>query len=203
MQTATSEGNMAYAGQTLENPASGERITFRQTAADTGGELVAIDLQLPANRRVPGGLHVHPHQEERFEVVEGTMRFRIGRTRIVAGPREVVVVPRGVKHDFANAGDDEALVRVEVRPALRMEQLFETAVVLAEQGRTMLGGIPKPLDLALFVAEFKDEVRGAFPPLWLQRLVLAPLAWIARRRRCAEQATALAPAPCLPAAIKS
>ena len=45
---------MAYAGQTLENPASGERITFRQTAAETGGELVAIDLQLPPNRRGPG-----------------------------------------------------------------------------------------------------------------------------------------------------
>ena len=35
---------MAYAGQTLENPASGERITFRRTAAETDGELVAIDL---------------------------------------------------------------------------------------------------------------------------------------------------------------
>ena len=155
---------MAYAGQTLENPASGERITFRQTAAETGGELVAIDLQLPPNRRVPGGLHLHPLQEERFQVVEGTMRFRMGRQRVVAGPGEVVVVPRGVKHDFANAADDEALVRVEVRPALKMERLFETAVELARQGRTMFGGIPKPLDLALFVGEFKDEVRGAFPP---------------------------------------
>jgi Cupin domain len=164
---------------------------------------VAIDLRLPPNRRVPGGLHVHPLQEERFEVVEGTMRFRMGRKRIVAGPGEVVVVPPGVKHDFANPGDDDALVRVEVRPALKMEQLFETVVGLAQRGRTMLGGIPKPLDLALFVAEFKDEVRGAFPPYWLQRLALAPLAWLARRRGCAQQAPALAPARCLPAAINS
>ena len=39
---------MATTGQTLENPASGERITFRTTAAQTDGELLAIDLQLPA-----------------------------------------------------------------------------------------------------------------------------------------------------------
>ena len=173
---------MAYKGQTLENPASGERITLRQTSAETNGELVAIDLELPAHRRVPGGLHIHPKQEERFEVVAGTMRFRIGRERVVAGPGEVVVVPAGVKHDFANAGDDEALVRVEVRPALKMEKLFETAVGLAQQGRTMLGGIPKPLDLALFVEEFEDEVQAAFPPRSLQRIALAPLAWLARRR---------------------
>ena len=155
---------MAHTGQTLENPASGERITFRQTSANTGGELLAIDLELPAGRRVPGGQHIHPKQEERFEVVEGTMRFRMGRKRVVAGPGEVVVVPPGQKHDFANVGDKDALVRVEVRPALKMEQLFETAVGLAQQGRTMPGGIPRPLDLALFTQEFEDEVQGAFPP---------------------------------------
>ena len=174
---------MAYAGLTLENPASGERITFRQTAADTGGELVAIDLALPAGRRVPGPLHVHPQQEERFEVIDGTMRFRMGRERIVAAPGEVVVVPAGVPHDFANVGDTGALVRVEVRPALEMERLFETAVRLAEQGRTLRRGLPRPLDLALFAREFEDEVQAAFPPRWVQRLALAPLAWVARRRR--------------------
>ena len=169
---------MARIGQTLVNPASGERITFRTTAAETDGELVAIDLELPEGGRVPGGLHIHPHQEERFEVVNGVMRFRVRRERIIAKPGDVVVVPAGVRHDFANAGDETALVRVEIRPALKMEQLFETAVALAEQGRTMLGGIPRPVDLALFTREFEQEVRAAFPPLWLQRLALAPLAWL-------------------------
>jgi mannose-6-phosphate isomerase-like protein (cupin superfamily) len=173
---------MAYTGQTLENPVSGERITFRTTAAESAGELVAIDLGLPAGRRVPGRLHVHPKQEERFEVLEGTMRFTLGRKKIVAGPGETVVVPAGAKHDFANAGDVDALVRVEIRPALKMEQMFETAVRLAEEGRTTRSGIPKPLDLALFVREFDDEVRAAFPPRWLVRVALAPLAWLARAR---------------------
>lgn len=173
---------MAFAGQTLENPASGERITIRRTAAETDGELLAIDLELPAGGHVPGGQHIHPKQEERFHVVEGTMRFRMGRKRVVAGPGEVVVVPPGQKHDFANAGDEDALVRVEVQPALRMVELFETAVGLAQDGRTMMGGIPRPLDLALFVEEFGDEVHAAFPPRWLQRLALAPLRWLARRR---------------------
>lgn len=66
------------------------------------------------------------------------------------------------------------------------------AVSLAEQGRTMLGGVPKPLDLALFVREFEQEVRAAFPPRWMQRAALAPLAWIARRRD-RPRAAAIAP----------
>jgi hypothetical protein len=42
--------------------------------------------------------------------------------------------------------------------------------------------MPKPLDLALFVREFEREVQAASPPLWVQRIGLAPLAWIAERR---------------------
>jgi mannose-6-phosphate isomerase-like protein (cupin superfamily) len=172
---------MAYAGKTLENPISGERIMFRETASDTDGELLAFDLEVSPDGHVPG-LHVHPIQEERFEVVEGMMRFRRRGKKVIAKPGDVVVVPPGVRHKFANGGDEKARARVEVRPALEMEQLLETSVALAKEGRTTSKGMPKPLDLALFVHQFKDEVTGPFLPAWLQRLMLAPLAWIARKR---------------------
>lgn len=177
---------MAHTGQVLDNPVSGERITFRETAADTDGELLAIDLEIRPDGQVPG-LHVHPLQEERFEVLSGTMRFKLDRKTIVAEAGDVVVVPAGARHKFANAGDETARARVEIRPALRMEQLFETAIALAEGGRTTKKGMPKPLDLALFVREFEQEVQGAFPPVWIQRATLAPLAWIARRRGYAQR----------------
>jgi hypothetical protein len=45
---------MAHAGQVLENSVSGERITFRRTAADTGGELLEFDLELTPDGHVPG-----------------------------------------------------------------------------------------------------------------------------------------------------
>lgn len=172
---------MAHAGQVIENPLSGERITFQKTAADTDGKLLAIDVELSPGGHVPG-MHVHPIQEERFEVLQGTLRFKMGGKRVIAKAGDVVVVPPGVRHKFANAGNGEAHVRVEVRPALRMEQLFETAVALAEDGCTTRKGVPKPLDLALFVREFEQEVRGPFPPVAIQRIALAPLAWLARKR---------------------
>jgi quercetin dioxygenase-like cupin family protein len=179
---------MAHEGQTIENPLSGERITFRKTAADTDGELLAFDLELSPDGHVPG-MHVHPTQEERFEVLSGTMHFRKGLKKVTAKAGDVVVVPPGTAHKFANGGDDTARVRVEVRPALRMESLFETAVELAEDGRTNRKGMPKPLDLALFVREFSDEVQGAFPPVWVQRLTLVPVAWLARKRGLAARDT--------------
>jgi mannose-6-phosphate isomerase-like protein (cupin superfamily) len=109
---------MAYAGQVIQNPLSGERITFRRPAAETNGEPLAIDLELSPDRHVPG-MHVHPIQEERFEVVKGTMRFKLGGKPVIARAGDVVVVPPGVRHKIANGGDEKAHVRVEVRPALQ------------------------------------------------------------------------------------
>jgi quercetin dioxygenase-like cupin family protein len=172
---------MAFSGQVLDNPISGERITFRSTAADTNGELLAVDLELSPDGHVPGA-HVHPLQEERFEIVQGTMRFRRGLRTITARAGEFVVVPPGTIHRFENAGRGPALVRVEVRPALRMEELFESAVALAREGRTTAAGMPHPLDLALFMREFDAEVRAPYVPAALVRAVMAPLEWLARRR---------------------
>jgi quercetin dioxygenase-like cupin family protein len=184
---------MAYAGQTIENPVSGERITFRQTAADTGGELLEFDLELSPDGAVPG-MHVHPAQEERFEIASGTVRFRKGLKKIVAEAGDVVVVEPGKVHKFENVGEQGAALRVQVRPALKMERLLETTVALAEEGKTTKKGMPRPLELALFVSEFKDEVRGPGSPGWLQRASLSPLAFIARRRGRAERYAPARPA---------
>ena len=60
------------------------------------------------------------------------------------------------------------------RPPEPYEAAREALVsaLVAEDGRTNRKGMPKPLDLALFVREFSDEVQGAFPPVWVQRLTL-------------------------------
>jgi quercetin dioxygenase-like cupin family protein len=177
---------MAYTGQIIHNPVSGERITFLQTSRDTAGEKLEIELELSPDGHVPGA-HVHPEQEERFHVLEGEMKFRLGMRKIVAGAGETVVVPAGRVHRFANNGDGVARARVEVVPALDMEQLFEATVELALEGNTTRKGMPKPLHLALFVDRFRREVRAPFPPATIVRALMAPLAALARRRGHGER----------------
>jgi quercetin dioxygenase-like cupin family protein len=184
---------MAQAGQIIHNPVSGERITFLQTAADTDGELLEFELELTADGRVPGA-HVHPEQEERFHVLEGTMRFRLGGRTIVAQAGESVVVPARRVHKFANDGDGPARARVEVVPALDMEELLCTTAELAHEGHVMRSGMPKPLHLALFVQRFRREVRAPFPPAWMVRALMAPLAALARMRGHGARYEALTPA---------
>jgi quercetin dioxygenase-like cupin family protein len=112
---------MATAGQTVVNPATGERVTFVQTAAETHGELLVLELAWPRpGQRAPA--HVHPEMEERYEVLSGTAAFRIGGHEQTAGPGEVVTVPPGTTHLAWNPTDEEVRLKVEFRPALRWEE---------------------------------------------------------------------------------
>jgi quercetin dioxygenase-like cupin family protein len=187
------ETSMAFTGQVLDNPVSGERFIFHQTADDTAGELLTFDMVVDPHGRVPGG-HVHPNQRESFEVLSGTMKFRKGLRTVIAGPGDTVVIPPGDFHRFANAGDEPAVVRVTVEPALRMEQLFETVARLAKEGRTFRSGLPKPLDLALFMREFDAEVQAPLAP-GLVRAAMAPLAWLASRPGLDERHALVPAAP--------
>jgi quercetin dioxygenase-like cupin family protein len=172
---------MAHAGQIIHNPVSGERIEFLRTAANTNGALLEFELELSADGRVPSA-HVHPGQEERFQVLEGTMKFRLGMRTIVARAGDRVVVPVGRMHKFSNAGDGPARARVDVVPALDMEDLLTTTAQLAHEGNVLRSGMPKPLHLALFIQRFDREVRAPFPPAWIVHTVMAPLAAFARHR---------------------
>ncbi|MGH3044790.1 MAG: hypothetical protein ACRDM2_08680 [Gaiellaceae bacterium] len=75
----TSMTTSIRSGKTIENPVTGEKILFLQTAAETNGELVEIEVAVQPDGAVAAA-HVHPYQSERFEVLEGTLEFRHGRT---------------------------------------------------------------------------------------------------------------------------
>jgi quercetin dioxygenase-like cupin family protein len=173
---------MITPGQTLENPVTGERFTFTHTAATTDGELLAFDFALRPGGAVPIP-HVHPIQTERFEVLEGQMRFKVGRRTVIAGPGEVVEVAPGVSHSFANAGEEEARLRVEVRPALAMEEMFADVIAMAQAGRMNRRGMPRNLlDLALLARRYDQEAHAPMLSVGVQRLLLAPLVRLARMR---------------------
>jgi hypothetical protein len=64
------EPQMIRAGDTIENPVTGERATFLKTSAETGGELVLIETTVAPDGFVAAE-HIHPYQSERFEVLSG------------------------------------------------------------------------------------------------------------------------------------
>ena len=171
---------MARQGDVLENPATGERLVFRRTAADSGGAVLAFDYFLPAGGSVPLA-HVHPRQEERFEILSGRARIRVGRRLRRATVGESVLVPRGTVHRLWNAGGDELHAVVEFRPALRTEEGFEQLFGLGRDGKLGRRGFPHPLQFAVMAKEYRDEAQFPLLPALVQRALIAPLALIGAR----------------------
>jgi quercetin dioxygenase-like cupin family protein len=162
---------MIRQGDTIENPITGERVTFLKTSSETDGELVVIDTTV-----APGGFvvaeHVHPYQSERFEVLSGEVEFRRGGEIIVAKAGDVVMVEPGTPHRFRNPGSEEIRFRTEVRPALTFETFLETMFGLASDGKTNGNGLPNAFHLAVIMSEQFDLVRLPSPPAWMQRVGL-------------------------------
>ena len=163
---------MIQAGDVIENPVTGERLIFRETSRETNGEAVVVETFVKPDGFVAAA-HVHPQQEERFVILRGTLGFRLGQEKMVAGPGQKVTVPAGTAHKFWNAGDDEAHFVCEVRPALQFEQLIETMFGLAADGMVNRKGMPNPLRLAVIARHHFDDVQLPFPPVWMQRAGLA------------------------------
>src|SRR5258708_33474942 len=63
---------MGKIGQTIENPLTGERVTFLQTTQSTGGTLLEVECAIPGPGFGPP-LHVHLKQKESFRVVAGKL----------------------------------------------------------------------------------------------------------------------------------
>jgi quercetin dioxygenase-like cupin family protein len=163
---------MIRTGDTIHNPATGERVTFLATAADTGGEAVVIETVVQPHGSVAAA-HVHPSQTERFAVKSGTLALKAGREKRELGPGQFVVVEPRTPHRFWNAGDEPVTFVCEIRPALQFESLLETMFALAAAGKTNRKGMPNLLRLAVIASEHFDTVRLPFPPAWLQKAGLA------------------------------
>jgi quercetin dioxygenase-like cupin family protein len=171
---------MAEAGDIIEHPVTGEKVIFRKTAQDTGGELLLAELIVQPHGFVAAE-HIHPLQEERFEVISGSVRLRMNGVEKEIQKGESMIVPSGTPHLWWNDSDEEAHVLVEVRPALRIEEFFETFFGLAQAGKVnKKTGLPNPLILALIMREFKQEIHLAQPPLPVQNVLFSVMGLIGR-----------------------
>jgi quercetin dioxygenase-like cupin family protein len=163
---------MIRPGERLENPVTGEVMIFHRTSEQTNGEEVFVEVIVRPEGFVAAA-HFHPHQTERFEVLEGKLGLRVGDEKLVATPGDVAVVTPRTVHRFWNAGGEDARFTVQVRPALQFESLIETMFALAAEGKTNRKGMPNPLRLAVIARAHFDTVRLPFPPAALQRTALA------------------------------
>ena len=166
--------------QVVVDPVRRQRYAFSRE-----GDVLRFEVTIGPGGDVPE--HLHPAQEERWEVVRGNVRFRLGDRWLDVGPGEGLAALVGVPHAFENVGREEAFLRAEVSPALDLQEFLEEAAVLARAGKFTRHGLPTGPRAALELVELAERYRGVVvltqPPPTLQRLIFPPLARLERRLR--------------------
>jgi quercetin dioxygenase-like cupin family protein len=136
---------MPVAGQEIEG-FGGMRLRFVTVEP---GELV-MEATYSGEAGMPPA-HLHPQQDERFEVIEGTMRAVVDGEETVYEAGESFEVPAGTPHQMAAQGPTRT--RWEVRPALRTAEFFERLYGDGPDSAREMG--------ETFVSEFEAEFRLA------------------------------------------
>lgn len=99
-----------------------DSLAFKVGTADTDGRLFIIEHSHLMHGGPP--LHMHPHQEEWFYVMEGEVALQVGEQRVRLGPGESVLAPRGVPHTFSSVAAAPSRMLIAFSPAGEMEMFF-------------------------------------------------------------------------------
>ena len=164
---------------TIEAPTMGHRVTCLSNSVGTGGELFRFNFWMRGDASPPP-LHVHPRQEERIEVVSGSVLSISGGVRRVLGPGGTIATPPGEPHTVGPAGNDAVEMIVEFRPSLDFERFVERMFALDRAGHLNAKGRGSPLRLAT-ARPHEAEIFVPRVPIGLQRAILHALDRLGQR----------------------
>jgi quercetin dioxygenase-like cupin family protein len=169
------------AGELAWNPVTGERVIVLEGPEENDERRLVAELRVSPQGAVAGE-HLHPAMMERFEVLEGRLGVKLAGEERTADPGDALEIPPGTWHDWWNAGENEAVVKVTVTPGERFSQLIANLFGLGFDGRTNAKGMPSPLQLVALGREFDDVIVFRRPPRMIQRVLFGLLAPIAQLR---------------------
>jgi hypothetical protein len=111
-----------------DRSAAQDRVIVLKSAEDTAGALFRAEYIARVVTPPPRD-HIHTHQEERVEVLEGTLRCRVAGREYLLERGAAMVIPAGTPHAVWN--DDRLGSRsiAEYRPAMNAEAMFRGYIV--------------------------------------------------------------------------
>jgi mannose-6-phosphate isomerase-like protein (cupin superfamily) len=105
--------------EAYELAATGQRLIVRASSAES----LVYESFLPA-QQAGFVLDAGARQEQRFEVLEGTLSFCVDGAVTLLTPGGRLTVPRGMSCSYWNPGSAPSHLVAEVRPALDFEALI-------------------------------------------------------------------------------
>ncbi len=146
-------------------------MQFLITAEDSKGQILRVKVWTKIGAQGPPE-HMHPKQTETFEIINGTAGFKLNGKEQILLAGQNITVPMNAPHKFRNAGDNELVMVVELKPALKTEFFLETFYSLAKDGKSDKNSVPNNfLHFMTILNEYYGEQFIIGPPIPVQKLL--------------------------------
>ena len=155
----------------------GDSMGLIETSEMTEGARTRVRLVFkPGGSRVP--MHRHLLQDEKYEVLSGTMTYWLAGKKYRALAGTTVTLPRGVVHQHYSEGPQDVVSIQTMTPAYDFDYIVENLFGLGSEGRRV-----NAIDALLQGLVWIRKMKGPFYlgiPIWLQHVfafILTPLAY--------------------------
>jgi quercetin dioxygenase-like cupin family protein len=108
-------------------------IRFLVEGEQSGGSVAMFEFDVPAGVGLPES-HSHDAYEETVYGLEGVLTWTVDGTPVEVGPGEVLVIPRGAVHRFANAGSVDASQLSVITPGILGPDYFRELAAIVSAG---------------------------------------------------------------------
>lgn len=146
---------------------TGETVSFIETAEQTAGAYLLIEVSLSGNKSGPP-LHIHDEFEEEFECVSGKLTVTLAKQKRVLLPGEKALVHKLVPHTFTNEHEQPVTFRVRLTPPSRFEESIRIHYGLMDDGLANKKGNPKSIFHTALVLTLQNTWIAGLP-IGLQR----------------------------------
>ena len=143
---------------------------------DENQQLVSPEMSFDVITELyPGGestIHIHPQQEEIYEVKSGEMQVYLDNAwrNLKAGER--ITIPKGTVHAFRNKSMQKAIAFNSHKPGLRFGEMLETIQKYINDGKiTSTRGFKNLAYLSSIMVEYSDVMKTIKPPSTVIRLM--------------------------------
>jgi mannose-6-phosphate isomerase-like protein (cupin superfamily) len=143
---------------------------------DDGQQLVSPNKSFDVVTELfPGGqsaVHVHPQQDEIYEVKEGEIQVYLGGTWRTLKAGEQVTIARGTIHAFRNIGKQKVVAFNSHNPGLRFGEMLEVIQEYINDGKiTSTKGFRNLAYMSSIMLKYSDVMTTIKPPFTLIKLM--------------------------------
>ncbi|HEU0064254.1 MAG TPA: cupin domain-containing protein [Flavisolibacter sp.] len=161
--------------QTIQNPIIGDKTTFIKTNQESLGEKTVLEIILAP--RGGNAMHFHKHFTETFTVIEGELKYQLGKKIFTLNPGQSSTIPINAPHRFFSTSNQPTKFICELNPGSDgFENALHIAYGLANDKKCNNKAVPKNFyHLALVFEMSQSYLVGIFS-------LITPILKIAAKR---------------------